>query len=414
MMRSRASERSAQRGAVALTVAVLLLFTMALFAFFANRSLVFEQRSAANQYRATQAFEMAEAGLEWATAMLNDPRPIDSSCQPTSTGLSFRDRYVPADASFALAPPANAHPSCRIGNGALVCSCPQAGADPALGGGDDPSFGLSFASLAADAQSVLVGATGCTGQGLQCIAGSPRTRSDAVARLSVALKLRPLLRASPAATLTAGGAVTLGGATQWVNLDPATQGSLVVAGSAIDAGAAALTTLPGSPGANALYANDATFGALVHGAGVFNAFFGTTLDRFARSAPVVGVTGSSAVERAAALRAAYEQGFGAFFVDGELQFDASGIGSAARPVLIVTAHAIGCSAPCVIHGLLYADVAARDPSDLAAVSLRGALVTRGDHLQTLGAAFVYDADVLATLRRRVALFVRVPGSWRDF
>ncbi len=42
-----------QRGAAALVVTMLLLFAMVLVAAFANRHLVFEQRSAANQARST-------------------------------------------------------------------------------------------------------------------------------------------------------------------------------------------------------------------------------------------------------------------------------------------------------------------------------------------------------------------------
>ena len=56
--------RRRQRGVAALVITVLLFFTMLLASVYLNRNLVFEQRSSANQYRATQAFEAAEAGLE--------------------------------------------------------------------------------------------------------------------------------------------------------------------------------------------------------------------------------------------------------------------------------------------------------------------------------------------------------------
>jgi hypothetical protein len=412
-------QRHRQRGVATLTLAVLLLFGMALLAFFANRSLLVEQKSAANHYRASIAFEMAEAGLEWATAMLNDPRPIDAQCRPAAGGLSFRDKYLPLDASFTLAPPANARPACRIAAGVLDCSCPDPGANPSLGNGDDPSFGISLAAVATDTQAVRLIAAGCTGQGAQCIAGSAQPRSDALAGASVMLKLRPLLRALPAATLTAGGAVTVAGTVQLANLDAATQGSLVVAGRAVDASrAAALLTVPGSPSANALYASDAALDALLtqtaNGSGVFNAFFGMTPESFKQALPVLRVSGATAADRTAALRVAYAQGYSAFFAEGDLLFDASGIGSAARPVLIVGTDPVRCSAPCQIHGLLYADVAARDATDLTNVGLRGALVTRGEHVQTQGGLFAYDANVLAAVRRNSALLVRVPGSWRDF
>jgi Tfp pilus assembly protein PilX len=413
-----AIRRRSQRGVAALTVALLLLSVMALIAFFANRSLLFEQKSSANQYRAARAFEMAEAGLEWATAMLNEPRPIDANCVPAAAGLSFRDKYVPSDAALALVPLAGARPSCRVTAGALVCSCPDAGQAPSLGAVNDPSFSVAFAGVAADTASVQINSLGCTGLGTQCVPGSTQGRADAVAQVSVALKLRPLLRALPAAPLTAGGAVTIGGPASLANLDGATQGGLVVAGQTVDVGSTALTTLPGSPPANALLGNDSVLDALARqasdGSAVFNAFFGMTPTHLRHAAPLRVIGGSSAAARSDALRAAYEQGYSAFVVDGDLTLDASGIGSAARPVLIVSAFAVACSAPCPVTGMLYADIADRDASDLANLGVQGAVVTRGRHSQPLGGAIAYDPAVLKTLRHRNSIFVRVPGSWRDY
>ena len=275
-----AVRRRRQQGVAALTVALLLLSVMALIAFFANRSLLFEQKSSANQYRAVRAFEMAEAGLEWATAMLNEARPIDANCAPAAAGTSFRDKYVPSDTALALVPLASARPSCRVSAGALVCSCPDAGHEPALGDVNDPSFSVAFAGVAADTGSVQVSALGCTGLGTQCVPGSTQGRADAVAHVSVALKL------VTAAARPAGSAAHRRRGrhdrrpASLANLDSATQGGLVVSGQTIDVGAAALTTLPGSPAANALLANDSVLDALAHqasdGSAVFNAFFGMT------------------------------------------------------------------------------------------------------------------------------------------
>jgi len=286
-----------------------------------------------------------------------------------------------------------------------------------LGAVNDPSFSVAFAGVAADTASVQVNSLGCTGLGTQCVPGSTQGRADAVAQVSVALKLRPLLRALPAAPLTAGGAVTIAGPASLANLDGATQGGLVVAGQTIDVGSTALTTLPGSPPANALLGNDSVLDALARqasdGSAVFNAFFGMTPAHLRHAAPLRVIGGSSAAARSDALRAAYEQGYSAFVVDGDLMLDASGIGSAARPVLIVSAFAVACSAPCAVTGMLYADIADRDASDLANLSVQGAVVTRGRHAQPLGGAITYDPAVLKTLRHRNSIFVRVPGSWRD-
>ncbi len=85
-----------QRGAAALAVTLLLFFAMCLVAAYANRGLLLEQRASANQYRAAQAFEAAEAGIEWAIAQLNQPQRINGQCLPSAdaTDASFRERFV--------------------------------------------------------------------------------------------------------------------------------------------------------------------------------------------------------------------------------------------------------------------------------------------------------------------------------
>ena len=88
--------RHQQRGAAALIVTMMLFFAMVLVAVFVNRNLVFEQRSSANQLRSTQAFEAAEAGLEWALAQLDNPQRLAADCTPSTdaAATSFRSRYL--------------------------------------------------------------------------------------------------------------------------------------------------------------------------------------------------------------------------------------------------------------------------------------------------------------------------------
>jgi hypothetical protein len=80
----------------------MLLVVAALAAAYASRNLVFEQRTAANQVRATQAFEAAEGSLEWALAMLHAGR-LDAACMPLADpdapGATFRDRRLAIDAA---------------------------------------------------------------------------------------------------------------------------------------------------------------------------------------------------------------------------------------------------------------------------------------------------------------------------
>ena len=68
--------QGAQRGVGTLTVTLLLMFAASIAVFHLNRGLIFEQRSSVNQGRSTAAFELAEAGIEWASGMLNSPLHI--------------------------------------------------------------------------------------------------------------------------------------------------------------------------------------------------------------------------------------------------------------------------------------------------------------------------------------------------
>ncbi len=106
-MRSRRHPRSIrrQRGAAALVVTMLLVFAMLIVVAVANRNAIVETRASANQYRSTQSFEAAEAGLEWALARLNDNAPIGDDCLPSAdpAAPSFRERYLRDDGAGFVA-----------------------------------------------------------------------------------------------------------------------------------------------------------------------------------------------------------------------------------------------------------------------------------------------------------------------
>ena len=114
-----------QRGAATLVSAVILLVLMTLVTFFANRNIVFERKTAANQYRSTKALEAAEAGIEWALANLNSSRKITAACATSTvaTDRSFRDRYLDPDDNGLFAEPfSTANPTCTFNGATWSCS----------------------------------------------------------------------------------------------------------------------------------------------------------------------------------------------------------------------------------------------------------------------------------------------------
>lgn len=295
---------------------LVLLVGMTLALFHLNRGVLIEMKSSAHHQRAAAAFEAAEAGLEWATGMLNDPRFVSASCEPQpSAGESFRGRYVPLvdpaivaaphgaasgasgavaggstasaagsgsaspspSASSAMAagsvllafsPAANAAPGCRLDAGGLRCSCPLPTAALHFDDIYGPHFTVQFAG-SNDPQSVVVTSTGCIGTGPACLPGAPLRELDAIATVAATLKLAPRLVRTPAAALTAGGDVSLIG----LNLANITGpgGWLVHAGGSVSGGSVSgggsgngvlLRSSPGRPPETALAQNDPLLAAL--------------------------------------------------------------------------------------------------------------------------------------------------------
>src|SRR5450432_1242918 len=126
-----------QRGAASLIVTMLLVFAMLIVVAYANRNVAVEARASANQYRSTQAFEAAEAGLEWVLAKLNEGTPIGDDCLPSSdpAAASFRDRQLRlGSAGFVAATwdnagtPAPLQAACVRTDTGWSCSCPSTGA----------------------------------------------------------------------------------------------------------------------------------------------------------------------------------------------------------------------------------------------------------------------------------------------
>jgi hypothetical protein len=166
-----------QRGAASLIVVTLLLLLMTMVAAFASRRLVVEQQTSATQYRQNQAFEAAEAGLQWALAMLNGGR-IDERCEADAAADegTFRDRYLVIDEVDGRLMPSPLGAGCVMTNAGWSCSCPSAG-EPALARPESPGAHPAFTvRLNATDQPGLVGITayGCSSVGAAC----PPTSGD--------------------------------------------------------------------------------------------------------------------------------------------------------------------------------------------------------------------------------------------
>lgn len=421
-----------QRGVGTLTVSLILLFCMTLVAFSTSNSLLFEQKTSANQLRSTRAFEAAEAGIEWATAMLNDGRSINTSCAAvtTSGAISFQKTYLPYTAAAGFTPSATRSGcSMSVASGVPVfsCSCPAAGTAPNLTSSTDPTFTVQFQAVntttvpggTADAGSVLITAYGCTAADSRCVPGSSAS-SDAFQQLSVILKFKSLLPIAPGSAITTGGDFILGSSSVSIaNTDAGTNGTLVNSGG-VCCGPHdfhATTTLPGTPVENSMITGDTSLSALSSSQdGMFQSFFGTTVAQYKANPKTTVLTAADCGNNcAAAFNAAYTGGARFFYLEADLEVHSGIIGSATEPVTIATSADIRFNGGTDVWGLIYGDSDNWTPTGLGGGILHGAVVTRNDFSSSNGSAtFIYDPDVLKKLQEGTGAILRVPGSWKDF
>lgn len=413
-----------QRGAAALIVTALLFFAMLLVVAAANRGVLVEAQTSANQYRSTQAFEAAEAGIEWAVAKLNDATRLGDDCLPSDAvgAASFRDRHLRFDSSLASLTPVTwsdagttrpLQATCVRGDAGWSCGCPVAGAaaaPPVSGTAIAPTFTVALSPGARPGLIVAV-ATGCTSSALACNAASDASH-EAAARVEVSLGLLPGLRTMPAAALTASGDVDAGAASLGLHHADAGFGN-----AAIDAGghvAGSALRLYGAAGSSldaSIVSGDSVLAAL-DDAHFFRRWFGMDATTWTAQSAVMRI--ACATGCAEAVLAAAAQGHRLISVDGDLSIDGPvALGTTERPIVLVVSGSLRLSGAVALTGLVFATgIEWNDaPSD---ASIRGALLSRGSYVGNAAADFIHDPQVLALLHRSTGTFARVDGSWKDF
>ena len=434
--------RATQRGAGALAVMMLLLFSTSIVAFYLNRDVLFEQKVSASQVRATNAFEVAEAGIEWATGMVNSPHDIDTSCAADpSTNASFRDKYLLIGGATTVTPATTTFPGCKINGTTLTCSCPAlpvSGGESvaSLGSTLQPGFTVSFEAVSVngspDPQAIRVTSTGCTATTSACkplTSGSAATTGsgDAWAQVSVILKVRPLMRAAPAAALTCGTSCQLGGSYNISNTDLASNGMTVNAGSAItNGGGVSVSTLPGQPVGTSQVANDTALSSISSNdtdcsdSSMFQAYFGTTLAEYISSPQVRSIPNCTNPSTCGALvQSAVEAGYTDFyFPDGlalnnSAPFSTLGSAGVGNGVNIVSPGTIDINGNISIYGMLFSNSAVVNDLGTGTADIHGAMVTCAGYRNNGNGTLSYDPDALSGGAPRGTL-IRVPGSWRDF
>lgn len=440
--RRRRVGRYAQRGAATLIVVMLLFFLVSLVAAYAARNLIFEQRTSTNQYRATQALETAEAGLEWALAMLNGGR-IDASCAPLVppdvSQNSFRQRYLAIDINGNYTPRmwtesstlTGERPSCVQNGVSWNCSCPS-GAAPTptvpTGGDIHPAFRVCFEAVTpAQPGLVRVVSTARTSFVDQsCETAAEGNAGDASASVSVVVALSSALATPPSAAVTAGGSLSMsGGIFTVTNTDARGNGVTTMVGGAPfvpTGGIFKRHTLPGVPEAGSSV-EDQFLGSLTLPQR-FNWMLRMPMSTYKAQPATVHVDCSS--DCANRLTNAVLGNPGRIvWVNGDVSLSTNlNLGSDDAPAMVVVDGNVNLSGGNVnFVGLLYAQ---GDIAFSGAIStVRGGVVAVRNIAHSGGITTIeYNPahltqptlipPVLSHLRLASGSLVRVPGSWRDF
>jgi PilX N-terminal len=437
--------RRRQRGAASLFVALVLLLGGTIIAFFANRGFIFEQRTSANQYRATKAFELAEAGAEWALGKLNERMSLTAGSCDTVPGTSptFLDRYAyPTGATFFSSPPTASFAGCRFDpanvatNGGWTCACPAGAAATALGSAAQGRFGVRIQAVAADPSAIEIVSRGCSnvaaaGDVCDPALAAAQPTGDATAVVRVVVKSRSALAAGPSAALTTGTATTASGNLNIVNTHAPSNGITIHAGTTVQLGSGTNPyTLPGTPPRASVLDNDPTLANLTLASEdqFFARFFGQTLTDYRRVGSgtriISGCSRQACGQQIMNIIDTGERGL-QFYVDGDVQFQASDVGSSttgsigtsSNPVIVVVGGAMDTQGAITAHGIFYSATptatTVANPGG-GTSTIFGAYISRGAFQKTGSGTFniVYTPFLWGTSNPNNRL-VRVPGTWRD-
>lgn len=434
-----------QRGAASLIVVMVLFFVVAMVAAYTNRSLMFEQRTSANQYRSTKALEAADAGVEWALSMLNSGRTT-SACliSAVATDTTFRQRYLVIDPETGHLVPkkqsdgvTDLYPTCVNVAGNWTCSCPADGSPNLVAPAGGEAFRVRFRRVCTSPTQpdsacttpvqpgmIHVDVNGCTRLDDDCLRfndeptpGKP-LENEGRATVRVLAALVPGLPSAPGAALTVRSNLDIGASTlSVVNRDRAPTGQpnpfiTIHAGGTITATAVQLYGADGTPGSQTLRAGDASLQALTADR-FFSSSFGMERATYRNQPGLIELDCSAGCTVADISPKVLMNPGRIVWLNGDVNLDSAvTLGSDDEPVVLNVTGNLTFGASATVKGLVYVQAAAWASNGAGIVE--GAVVAEGGITGTPSGRFTYSVPIVNRLRSSTGTFVKVPGSWRDF
>ncbi len=440
MLHLHLQPRRPGRGAASLVVVMILFFVITLVAAYTSRNLLFEQRTSANQYRATVAFEAADAGIEWAIARLNEGRMNDDCTELAPAAAvgaqpSFRERYLSIDPATGVITAPDKLAGCVFNGSTWICHCPDAG-NPAptyttTGSGPFPAFWVKFRSTQVGGRPgiVRIQVNACTRDDAACLNFAREAQSgDGLATVWSMVSLRSALPSAPAAALTVRGTFSRNGGSDpsVTNTDATSGGFTIHGGAGVATAGITLTSIPGTPAQLSILQNDPALAlgnltivpATPANDGrnrMFNSVFGTwPTSYFAQPgvAPLDCAGGCDAADVNAVV--ARHPGHAIYVSGGGRLRIGANIGSATAPVLLVTDGPVEFNGGTpTVYGVIYSRAANWDMRGDG--TLNGAAIAeRNFEFNNDDPAIVYDRATILRVQFLNGSFAKVAGSWRDF
>lgn len=364
-----------QRGSATLVVSVGLLLAITIMVFFIARTNLMEQRIAANDYRGEQAFEAAEAGLEYAIGRIDD-----------ETLLRVTDTDT---------------------DGAIEFACVD-GAAPAEGPCNTPALGSG-----ATATGVLTAVTAGNPNVIEIVSTGYSDDRAASRQVTMQVSWVPMIANRPRHPLVSRRHVALNSNVQIHNplSGSAKRGIWSGEDTDVSGSSSTNTAVVNRDDNNLRNASENQF---------FETFFLMTKARAKSRATVITKATNGGTNYSAALAAPPSR---VVWIDGQadsVQISGGTVGSTAAPVLLVIENFSGIelTGGAVINGLIY--LAGDWIYSTNDATINGAVLVEGDVALAGSLGIVYEisngvtapgvVDYLPTIGQ----FAKVPGSWRDF
>ena len=371
-MTGRRQDAVAARGFVTTTVALLMLLVVSVLVFYVNKGIWLEQRTSINQYQAKQAFNAAEAGLEYVLSVLN-----------ATTGSPIRSTYLTAS---------SAQPGKFSIGTATVTGTP----------GADLAFSVVISLVSGDsapADRFVLTATG----GSDCTTAGTINTCSGRAVVSPIVELTPVLLSPPDDATSVYGATQINGNAarlrnaEGVGYPLRTGSTLSFSGGAGSSVLVSSLTAGSCTGSNKAMCNG--FTSLASSSAFFSSFFGATPGDV--QAMTTAVTSGAGFSSATS---------GLVWYTGDLNLN-SDLGTTTNPILLVVNGNLTFNGNRDIVGFVYVT---GNLTISGASSIQGAVAAAGNTTVQGNVDIAKDTTVLNQLKASASSFNKVPGTWRDW